>query len=226
MIRLSRRSALPAFLVVLFPLAAAAAPSLSSDAPAAPLAPKKLVFKIMRKGSPIGQYTIRISSKGPFTVVDVTTQIKVTVLFLTAYQLSQAGREIWKGDQFVSYKGKTDENGKMHVVSIVAGKDKTTVVSNGHRSIAPEGAIPASLWNAQFLKEQVLIDPADGRQVPIKVVDMGLEPVTVQGQREMARHYHIHGLKRDVWMMKGEPVRFQLIGSDHSRVVSELQPTG
>lgn len=226
MIRLSRRSTLFALAVALAPGVALGAPLVPKGA--APSLPQeqKLVFKIMRKGSPIGLYTIDIATTGRLTTVDVTTNIKVTVLFLTAYQLSQKGQEIWNGDQFVSYKGKTDDNGKKHVVSIAAGPKNTTIIANGKLSIAPKGAIPASLWNAGFLDQSLLIDPANGRQIPVKVVDMGKQSVVVQGVKETARHYHIHGLKRDVWMVKGEPVRFQIIGSDNSTVVSTLQPSG
>lgn len=179
----------------------------------------------MRKGSPIGEYRIDVSQRGKFTVADITTTIKVDVLFLTAYQLSQKGREIWLGDKFISYKGQTNDNGKMHVVSIAAAPNDTVVISNGRRAVAPKGAIPASLWNKQFLDQSVLINPSDGAIVEVKVVDMGSQMLMIDGAQELTKHYHIDGMKRDVWMVDGEPVKFQLIGSDNSKVVSELQPS-
>lgn len=225
MIRLSRRLTLFALVAALAPFEALGAPLPSDNASPAPPLEKRLVFKILRKGSPIGQYTMDVTIKGKLTTVNVTTQIKVDVLFITAYQLSHSGREIWNGDHFISYKGQTNDNGKEHVVAITADKDHTSIVIDGHRSVAPKGAIPASLWKTNFLDETMLIDPDNGRQVPVKVVDVGPEPIVLQGAKETAEHYHIEGLKRDVWMVDGWPVRFQLIGSDNSTVVSELQPS-
>lgn len=224
MIRLSRRWAMVGLAGSLAPFKAFGASFAASPPPVNE--DRKLVFKIMREGTPIGQYAVDIATTGKLTTVDVTTHIKVSVLFLTAYHLSHTGREIWSNGQFVSYKGQTNDNGTQHVVSIRANPDDTTVVANGRHLTAPKGAIPASLWNLKFVNKSVLIDPDNGRVVPVKVVDMGPETLVVQGVKETANHYHIHGMKRDVWMMNGEPVRFQLIGSDNSAVVSELQPPG
>ena len=203
----------------------AAAQGLASNASAIAAAPRQLLFSVIRNGSKIGDYQMSVATEGKTQKVDFTTDIKVTVLMFTAYHLHHSGQEIWTDGKFVSYKGTTNDNGKTHTVSLVPGPQTETLSVDGHRSQIPKGAIPASLWNTKFVDATTLIDPDSGKQFSVKADDEGLDPVKVEGAQEMARHYHVQGLDREVWMIKGSPVRFQLTGSDKSIIVSELQPT-
>jgi Family of unknown function (DUF6134) len=191
--------------------------------PESDVATKQFTFAVMRNGSQIGEYNINIKTEGRTQIVDVSTQIKVTVLMLTAYYLLQTGREVWTDGHFVSYKGTTNDNGKQHSASLTAGPSGETLVVDGRRERAPKGALPATFWSAKSLDATTLVDPGNGKIVPVSIEDMGPNPVPVDGAPETARHYHITGLNRDVWMSRGHPVRFQLKGSDNSTIVSELR---
>jgi hypothetical protein len=225
LIRFLGRSILAALALATLPVAAVAAPP-SSDPSAPNDSPtKQLNFAIMRKGAQIGQYQISIFDNGNTKTIDFSTDIKVNVLMFTAYHLHHTGQEVWTDGHFVSYVAQTDDNGKQRSVSLTSGADGETLVVDGESSQLPKGILPATFWNANFLDAKKLIDPDNGKEISVKVEDAGDDPVVMNGSPETAHHYHIGGLGRDVWMMNGLPVRFQLKGSDNSTVVSELEPS-
>ena len=204
-----------------------AAPSADSSnpdgAPSSML--QRMSFAVMRNGTKIGDYSMNVTSDGKTQTVDFVTDIKVEVLMFTAYKLHHEGHEVWTNGAFVSYKGVTDDNGKHHSVSMAASPTGATLTADGKHTALPKGSIPGSIWNAKFLTATTVVDPDNGKIVPIKVDDLGSDQITVEGAPVKAHHYHIDGLDRDVWLVKGSPVRFKLKGSDNSTIVSELQPS-
>lgn len=187
--------------------------------------PKHLVFNIMRSGSQIGQHTIDIATDGKTTTVDMTTNIDVKVMFVSAYRLTYAAREIWTDGAFSSFRSQTDDNGKKHTVNVTSTPDKVTVVADGKRSDAPKGTLPATFWNTQFTTRQNLIHTENGEVLAIKVADVGMEQIQTPAGLKPARHYRLSGgLERDMWFdQAGTPTRFQLRGSDKSIITSEAQ---
>jgi hypothetical protein len=204
-----------------FAYAQSADPGGAVDAVAAP---REISFAVTRNGNKIGDYSMEITTDGKSQTVDFVTDIKVDVLMFTAYKLHHEGREVWTNGAFVSYHGKTDDNGKNHVVSLVATPAGITLNADGKKTALGKGAIPASFWNNKFVDATTVVDPDDGKVTPVKVDDLGPDQIDVEGAPLEAHHYHIRGLNRDVWMSKGMPVRFQLKGSDNSTIVSQLQP--
>jgi hypothetical protein len=184
---------------------------------------RQLVYSILRNGSPIGEYKIAITTDGHSQIVTFSTEIKVTVLMLTAYHLSHSGREVWTDGKFASYKGVTDDNGTRHVVSLTNSATGAALVVDGRRERAPKGTLPATFWNAKSLQATTVIDPDDGKIIPIVVNDIGNAMLQVNGASELAHHFHIDGIDRDIWMVKGSPVKIQLKGSDNSTITSQLQ---
>jgi hypothetical protein len=226
------RVALPIFAVSALALPTLALPTLAwagpfdaiPDVAAAETPPRVLSFAVMRNGKQIGQYSMEIETVGKTQTVKFLTDIKVDVLMFTAYQMHHEGREVWTNGAFVSYKGSTDDNGKKHSVSMTANATGASLVVDGKHSPLPKGDIPGTIWNNKFVNAKALIDPDDGKSIPITVDDLGPDPIQVEGEPITAHHYHIGGLERDVWLSNGSPVRFQLKGSDNSTIVSELQP--
>jgi hypothetical protein len=188
-------------------------------------APDRRVFDILRDGSKIGTEVVEIDKQQDTTSVKFTTHISVVVMFIQAYHFEHSATETWTGGKFVSYKAYTDDNGKKHDVSAVANNDKLELDVDGTHSEAPPDLVPASWWNRDFVSRTDMLDAETGRLVSIKVADLGDEQLVQNGATIQAHHYKISGdIDRDLWFDGDSLVRIQLLGSDHSTIVSDLRP--
>jgi hypothetical protein len=203
-------------------------PALAQE-PAAPAAPtvSHRVFDILRDGTKIGTQLIDIEKEGDATTVTIKTHISVVVLFVEAYRFEHSAVEKWQKGQFASFKSKTNANGTKHSVlaAVVHGKFDLTV--NGEKTELPQVVLPATFWNTDFIGATKLLDTDKGTVLAVKVKDLGDESIELNGASSSihAEHYKITGdLARDIWVANGAPVRITLLGSDNSKIVSDLRP--
>ena len=185
----------------------------------------QLVYAVTRDGSPIGRTTVDIERNGDTTTVTSKTDIEVKVI-IVLYRFTQNVTESWKGDQLISFKSQTDDNGTPHDVSITSSGKGLTIIADGKTSTAPAGAVPASFWSTRFVKAKTLIHPDTGRIINASVKDVGPEEITVGRTPHKAEHYKISAGKdydRDLWYDGDQLIRVRikdastqgnLIGSD------------
>jgi Family of unknown function (DUF6134) len=185
----------------------------------------QLVYAVTRDGSRIGRTIVDIDRSGDTTTVTSKTDIEVKVI-IVLYRFKQDVTETWKGDQLVSFKSQTDDNGTPHDVSITSSPKGVSIVADGKTSSAPAGAIPASFWSMRFTKAKALIHPDNGRVMSASVKELGPEQVAVHGAPQQAQHYKVSAGKdfeRDLWYDGDQLVRVRikdastqgnLIGSD------------
>jgi hypothetical protein len=185
----------------------------------------QLVYAVTRDGSPIGRTIVDIDRSGDTTTVTSKTDIEVKVI-IVLYRFKQDVTETWKGDQLVSFKSQTDDNGTPHDVSITSSPKGLSIVADGKTSSAPAGAVPATFWSTKFVKAKSLIHPDTGRVMSASVKELGPEQVPVHGAPQQAQHYKLSAGKdfeRDLWYDGDQLVRVRikdastqgnLIGSD------------
>jgi hypothetical protein len=188
--------------------------------------PQQLDYDIIREGSKIGEHHIAIDRRPDVTIVDASTNIAVRVMFVTAYRLTSAAREIWAGDQLRSFKSQTDDNGTTKSVVLDERDGRFAIRAGLKQTVSAEKSIvPASFWNPALIGRTLVFDTETGRIANVTVKDMGWETVGVRGTPTRAHHFNIAGgMQRDVWFdSEGRPVRFQLRGTDNSLITSQLQ---
>lgn len=193
--------------------------------PAAVPPPEKMrhVFDILREGNKIGTQIVEIDKQGDTTTVKFKTHISVVVMFIQAYHFDHSATETWTDGKFVSYQSKTDDNGTDHTVTASAEKNKVDLDVDGKHSEAASDDVPASWWNKDFLNRTDMFDSETGKQLSIKVTDLGDEPLVQNGTTIQAHHYKISGdIDRDLWFDGDTLVRIKLLGSDHSTIISDL----
>ncbi|QXX74943.1 DUF6134 family protein [Methylovirgula sp. HY1] len=182
------------------------------------------VFDITRNGNKIGTDIIEIEKNGDTTTIKSTTHISVVIMFVEAYHYEHAAVETWNAGQFVSYSSHTNDNGKKHAVTAMLVGDKFNLTADGKLQELPQVVFPDSLWNNDFVGQTQLFDTATGKILSIKVQDMGPDPIVRQGTTIQTERYKISGdLKRDIWLDGDVPLRIKLLGSDHSKIVSDLR---
>ena len=203
--------------------ATAAAQAPPAPAPAAQTPPVQvpagtLRYAILRNGDPIGTHTIEIGRTGPETNVRITTDLTVTVLFVTAYRLQHSATERWVKDQLVAFNSTTDNNGTRHKVTATGGASGVEVNADGNTSKVDKNVVPESLWNPEMLKRKTAFNTQDGQVGPLAVTDAGAEELSIDGRAIKAHHYGVKAkYSQDVWYdERGRLVRVKLIGSDGS----------
>lgn len=201
-----------------------AAGAQEANAPAANPDHIRRVFDISREGSKIGTDTFDITRNGDLVTVKGKTHIQVKIAFITAYRYDHAETGVWKGSQLVSFTATTDDNGKPHVVKASASGNKVALNVDGAASSQPRAVQPASLWGAEISRQGQIFDPADGKRMDIAVEDLGKETLRLHGVQREVEHIRFTGeFARDLWFDQDGLVKMTMLGSDNSKIVSELR---
>jgi hypothetical protein len=208
-------------------LAAALAVSVcapASAAPAGPAAAVHRVFDIMREGSQIGTNTFDIARSGDATSVKIVTHVLVKVMYVTAYRYDHSETASYKGNQLVSFTATTNDNGTNHEITAEQKDGKVILTVDGETREAAKGIVPASLWSADVSNKSQLFDTGNGKLLSTKARDLGDEMVEIHGAPLHLRHIKLSGqFDRDLWFDKDGLVKLAMLGTDHSRIVSELR---
>lgn len=189
---------------------------------------KSLSYTVFRDGKPIGTHGYEINAIGDETVVKVATDIKVKVLFVTAYQFIHSSEEHWNGEKLVLIKSTTNDDGvdkKLDAVKKGTVIAVNSVIKKDDRiSKAPQDVIPASLWNPATVSQSTLLNTVDGSMMEVKITDLGEEDVPANGGNVKAKHYQITGeLTRELWFdQKGDLVRARFPAKDNSEIIYAL----
>jgi hypothetical protein len=199
-------------------------PAVADQAAAQPASHVHRVFDILREGSKIGTDTFDITKVGATTNVKVQTHIQVKVAFLTAYRYDHSETGRWKGTQLVSFASTTDDNGHPHEVSAAQSGNKVALTVDGTSTAAPKTVQPASLWGAEVSKQPQIFDPASGKRMAVQVQDLGAETLRVDGVPQQVTHVKLSGpFSRDLWFDDEGLVQMTMLGSDNSRITSQLR---
>ena len=186
--------------------------------------PQHLVYNISRNGSPIGQNVLDIDKEGGVTSVNMTSDVDVKVLFMSAYSYHYTGNETWTDAQLIAFKSQTNDNGKMHNVSVRPNGDRLQLDADGRRSNVAKTTGLDDFWTPQLLSKPMVLDASDGHEMTFAVQDLGMETIPYRGAPRPAHHFRLTGdINRDLWFDANTPVRFQLKARDGSMIVSELQ---
>ena len=179
-------------------------------------------FAITRNGDQIGTHSIDLNRTGAETTVSIATDLTVKVLFVTAYRFQHTASEHWVGGRLIALNSTTDDNGTRHRVSVVMKTSGLEVEADGKAAARLDRNIqPASLWNAEVLRRPVMLNTQDGQVVPLSVVDLGSEDLTIDARTVKAHHYTMKSkYSQDVWYDEQQHlVRVKLLGPDGSVIM-------
>jgi hypothetical protein len=190
-----------------------------------PAAAARFEYKVVRSGDDIGRYVVDVDKQGDATAVKISTNVVVKIAFIAVYRFEQSASESWKGNQLVSLRSKTHDDGKDHLVSVDTDGSQLKIKADGRVVNSEPSIVPASLWNPALVTQTVLLNTVNGSRMKVSIADRGEETVATAKGKVLARHYNVSGgLERDLWFDKrGILVRVQMKGSDGSPVAYELQ---
>lgn len=191
---------------------------------ASPPSPQDLNFTVMREGDAIGTHVMKFNQSGDTLNIDIVTDVTVKLAFITVYRFEHKGIETWRNGRFVAASTVSNDDGKDHILKVQAEGDQLAVNGDGEVHKTSVGIMPASLWNPDIVKHDVLLNTLHGKHMKVTVEDIGEESVMVKGVPVTARHYSIHGeLERELWFDKaGTLVQVRFKGSDKSEILYVL----
>jgi hypothetical protein len=160
----------------------------------------RLDFTVLKDGDAIGHHQIELVRNGDQQNVSIKTDIVVKVVYVPVYRFEHRGSEVWQNGHLVSLRSQTNDDGEKHTLQAAAKDDRLEVTGDGTVSQASDEIIPASLWNRDLVNQTALLNTLTGKQMAIKVADLGADPVRVHGSTVPAQHYKVTGeLERELW---------------------------
>lgn len=177
-------------------------------------------FRVLRNGSPVGIHTVTFSRQGRDIIVESRFDVQVELLFITAYEYEYRAIDTWRNGCLAAMQAWIDNNGARHEVVASADGDRLIIDGPGGRETAPLGIYPTHHWNAGVLQSDIVLNTITGRVAQVRIVDHGIETVTINGENRPARHFGYTGeLQNQVWYdERGRWVKMRFQGSDGSTI--------
>ena len=180
----------------------------------------KLDYDVLRDGDKIGDHAFVFSRDGDALNVQIDTDVKVKLAFVTLYKFWHHATEKWLDGHLVALASKTDDDGTDHEMNVTAKDDKLAVLADKKATVEPLDSMPASLWNLGIVKVPVTLNTLDGSMMAIKTELVGEEDVKGPNGPVHSRHYSITGdLQRELWFdPQGTLVKVRFKGQDGSDI--------
>ncbi len=183
-----------------------------------------LRYEVQRNGKAIGTHEVEFERKGERLTVEVETDVRVKIAFLTVYRFAHEAEEQWQNSKLTSYHSKTDDNGTDKFLNLSLAGNTYTVDGSAGRFEAADMALPASLWHKATATQEQLMNTLDGHNMAVSIEDAGLQTITAAGKNIEARHFIMSGeLQRELWYADERLVRVKFFGEDGSTIEYELQ---
>lgn len=161
----------------------------------------KINFDVLRKGKPFGTHavTFDVLGDGSFTATtDVDLQVKIGPF--TAFQYTLDSVETWRGNQLVSLKGKTNDDGKKSFVSAELNTNELEISGSAFSGTIATGIIPSSHWNKKQVQSDQMLSTESGEILSMQIVPKGRESVLIAGQTIEADRYLLDSdIDIDLW---------------------------
>jgi len=184
-----------------FGLGAAAVGTLVSARPAFADGPDgRLVFDVYREGDRIGVHEVRLRQDGDRIEADIHIDLAVKFAFLTAYRYEHRNREVYEGDQLVSMRSRTDNNGEKLKVDVTRDGDELVVDGKAGRRRVAGDLLPTTYWQPRSVRQNRWIDSQNGRVVESEVTALGADRIRYEGREVPADRFKLRGdLDCDLW---------------------------
>lgn len=146
-----------------------------------------LEYTILKEGKPIGSETVTLNEVDGRTMVDVTTETQVQVLFLK-FDYFHERREIWKDGELLSVTSKTNDDGTAHHYELLRDENGFGLMVNGKKETLDKTVLPLTLWTKAVIDRPVLLSVIDAEPYKVTTTQVG------------DNHYKMDGdIQRELW---------------------------
>jgi hypothetical protein len=184
----------------------------------------RYVYVISRNGNPIGQQSLDIQAEGAAVTATTETRIVVTFLGMTVYTMNQRIAETYASRELIRLVSETDDDGDVRKVDLTRDGKMLKGTFNGEARAFFCDCMASTMWHADSLVRDNIVEASRARLRHVKVEDRGLETLALPIGSIEARHIVVTGeLEREVWYdAAGILVASVLKGRDGSTIRQEL----
>ena len=148
----------------------------------------------------IGEHRVTFTQNGDHLIVDVENKVEVKLLTVTAFRFEAKRQELWQGDQMVSYRSFTHDDGRDIAVTGEVVGDRFVIDAPSGRIEASPGTFPTHPWNKAIAAESILMDTKTGELLNVNIANLGEETIQAGGEEIEATKYQVTGdAEREVW---------------------------
>tara|TARA_R110002020_G_scaffold309301_1_gene525057 strand:+ start:196621 stop:197316 length:696 start_codon:yes stop_codon:yes gene_type:complete len=187
----------------------------------------RIAFDVLRKGKPFGTHTVSFEVD-PDGTLKATTDVRLKAGLgpITVFHYELDATETWKDGMLVGLKGAVDDDGKDGTVTAAREGDVLEVKGTEYTGEAPLGILPSSHWNFAQTGAKELLSTEDGELIKVKVIDKGMDTVSVAGKPVEARHYLMDSaIDVDLWYDdQGRWVKLAFVARDQQIEYVLTQP--
>jgi hypothetical protein len=182
-------------------------------------------FAVLVDGKPAGGASMTIERQDDgSTTVSCDTTVTVRVL-IKKYVYTCQTREVWKEGRLQQLTGRCNDDGKQFQVTANAQDDGIHVRVNGREHTTRLDAWLSSYWTLpdRKIRDQVVavIDADNGRDMQVRIQNVGDAQIPVAGQLQNVQHYRLTGtVQVDLWYDASERlVRESFVEDGHPTVL-------
>jgi len=181
---------------------------------------KTVKFDVYRDGQKVGFHTIKFSKKGKNLKVSCTFQLKINLLFFTAYYFNYQSDAIWENEKLKTIKVHVDDDGETIFIEAIKVDDGMSIKKNSKTTYTGPSIFPTNHWNFKVLKAKKILNTITGEINNVSIIKGGKELVkTERGEIQAMRYIYSGDLETEVWYdEKGRWVKMKFKGRDGSEI--------
>lgn len=149
-------------------------------------------FQILRNGNPFGMHMLNFQDLDDGTMaVDINIKMSVSLGPITMFRYEHENREVWKGDELISLKSQTNDNGDDYLVKASWNEDQVSVKNQDREFEAVPDVYTTSYWNDVSIKANQLLNTQKGQIENVTVENLGVDTIQTAVETLQAQHYKI-----------------------------------
>lgn len=151
----------------------------------------ELTFDVFLDDDPIGFHRVSIQELPGQRRVQVEAEMKVDILFFTAFSYRHRADERWREDCIFELETRTDDDGERLSVTAGPSGDVLEVVTPRERKRL-EGCVRTfAYWKPELLLSDYLLNTQNGAYEPVRLVELAPEPLRFNGRQYGAKRYRL-----------------------------------
>lgn len=180
----------------------------------------KSIYQIYRKNRKIGQHTLQFQRNGNALIVNVESDIKVTVLKVPVFRFNYKAEEIWEDGSLLSVRATVVENGETATNTLdnsTSGARLTGATETLNRETLDYAS---NHWHPGVTRENEIFNTLTGRASVVELVNAGTETIDLpSGQIEATRFNYSGDIVATSWYdNEGRWVKLRFAGEDGSTI--------
>lgn len=148
----------------------------------------------------IGTHVLTFHCEGDRLVVETEVDVKVKILFVTAYQRTARLHEVWQDDRLIAYEARTEDGGDLYETRARIEGDRMIVDGVEQGVAMPLDTVSTHPWNIAAVDRPFIFGQRDGKLRRVQVKEAGWETLAIGDDTVDARKYIVSGdLERELY---------------------------